>query len=477
MNLHHAGNDQLFSTVLLNLSQRRMLDLMPLVSGQPSSSSTALHLTYTLLSFLRQGLGSLLPHLLTKISEKGFTPTYLSKDDWIMRVLKAGKDNFSGEEYDALLSSMSHLLRAKLLRACCDSATNFAFLKRIVVGSYEEGSLPSVLCELLKLVGTLSAADYIDDCLVHTCPGMPAAQLLGLVRALSDRHVISAQQDKLWLMVGYARRGDVEMVQGVLQELYPNQNSVYFSGADLGNLVVLMEEMEEVKSELEKRLCTLNNIQSELSDIIKEKDTSRLMEFDDVSVALLNNNGNLYEIARRFGIHTAVFLLNQISTLHKDSLHLTEFLRQIEVAEDTKMFALFLTYYGFLLPRQIKLYGESVLRKHGILKECGYSRLTEAQLYLYSYCAYMPINQELLDSMEHLQPGEIANLLLVQCILYPGMGDKVGHFLKSGPYRKKLSSAKHLLKFMNLSGPMPGSKLRFVKKVVVADQLRLFDSR
>ena len=452
LNLHQSGADQLFYTTFLTLSKSATLDIIPLISGQSSSSSPQTHIVHAILAFVRLGIKDLVPLLINKVSDPSFASfsrNNISKDGWITRVLNLKYVSFQSADYDALITPLSSSCRAQLIKKCCDEGTHLDFIKQAILNSYESQTLHEVMLFLLQQGRNLSAGDYVDDCLIHTCPSLSGGKILALIRFLADHSIVNSYQQKFWMIVAYDKKDDCEdLAVDILRELYGEQDiSVYFSVQDLNNLMQLVSS-EQIQRELRGRADNMVSIIEEFElSVLQRKSTPRLLlggVNGTMSFQLLKENNLLYRVAQTFGVHSAIANLKTVTKVGKNCNDLVEFMKQIEVNEDHAMLKSLLKYYGFLLPPRMKIYGEKKLQKERKLKKTSYDKVTEIQLYLYSYLAHMPLDEHIMTMLKgSLNDNEIANLLMVQHVLNPvnvtEENDSVTALLNSPQYFKCLN--------------------------------------
>ena len=423
LNLHQSGSDRLFFTTFLTLSKAASLDIIPLISGQSSSASPQTHIVHTILAFVHLGVKDLVPLLINKISNPSFSSiskkTSLSKDGWIMRVLNLKGVSLEAGDYDALITPLSASCRAQLVKKCCDEGAHLNFVKQAVLNSYDTGTLHEMMLFLLQQAKNLSASDYVDDCLLHTCPTLPGEKILALVRLLTDHSLLNSYQQKFWMIVAYDKKENCEdLAMDILRELYGDRDgSMYFSIHDLNNLVQLVSS-DKIRQELLQRANVMESALEEFeSSVLQKEDTCTLLN-SNLSLQLLKENHLMYKIAQIFGIHTTVAALQTVTEVSKNCNDLGELLKQIEVNEDYGMMKSVLTYYGFLLPPHMRDYCERKLIKKRKLKKASYERLTEIQLYLYSYLLHMPFDEETMAMLQNrLNENEIVHLLMVHHVL------------------------------------------------------------
>jgi hypothetical protein len=203
---------------------------------------------------------------------------------------------------------------------------------------------------------------------------------------------------------------------------------------------------EEIRIELRRRADSLVKMLREFESVLEKKNTRRLLLSvvnNCVSFQLLKENNLLYRIAQTFGIHAAVATMLNVTEIGKNCNDLGELMKQIEVNTNHSMQEFFLKYYGFLLPPRMKAYGERLLTDERKLRRTSYEKVTELQLYLYSYLAHMPLDENVMAMLNgSLKDHEIINLLMALHVL--NRGDDTGPYsveiiLNSPPYHRKLS--------------------------------------
>ena len=406
----------------------------------------------------------LVPLLINKISSHKFANVKnkkgIAKDSWIMQVLNLEGVSLKAADYDALITPLIPTTRAELLRKCCDEGTNHAFIKQTVLNSYEAGSLKEVMLFVLQKGKDLSAADYVDDCLLHSCSSLSGGEILSLIRELADHSIVNSYQQKFWMIVAYDRKENgEELAIEMLEEVYgEGRNSVYFSTHDLNNLMQLVSS-ERLREELQHRADSLaSKIEHFEIEVLAKKSTAKLLDGSangDLCFQLLKVNDLLYKIASTFGIHAMMATLQTVTVVGKNCNDLVELMKQIETNDDDEMLQSFLTYYGFLLPLRLKSYGESNLVKAQKFKKSSYEKVTETQLYLYSFLTHMSINENVLAVLQkRLTKYEIAQILMAQYILDTKADteetDFVMEILNSRKYQKYLSKEdKELLELLS----------------------------
>ena len=463
LNLHQSGSDQLFYTTFLTLSKSATLDLVPLISGQSSSSSTQTHFLHTILAFIRLQMQDLVPLLINRISNPKFTNVKnkksIAKDSWIMKVLNLEGVSLKAADYDALITPLIPTTRAELLRKCCDEGTNHSFIKQTVLNSYEAGTLKEVMLFVLQKGKDLSATDYVDDCLIHSCSSLSGGEILSLIRELADHSIVNSYQQKFWMIVAYDRKENGEdLAIEMLQEVYGgDENSVYFSTHDLNNLIQLVSS-ERLQEELQHRADNLaSKIEHFEIEVLEKKNIAKLFDVSatgDLCFQLLKVNDLLYKIACKFGVHAMMTILQNVTFVGKNCNDLVELMKQIETNNDDQMLQLFLTYYGFLLPLVLKSYGERSLANTQKFKKSSYDKVTEMQLYLYSFLSHMPMDKNVLAVLQkRLNKYEITHILMAQYILNINADTEETYFimelLNSRKYQKYLSKKdKELLQLL-----------------------------
>ena len=429
LNHHQSGQDELFYTSFLTLSDYSMTDIMPLVS-QIQTTDKFKDISHAVLSFLKLGLSDIIPDFLKKISRRSFINNNIRKHEWIIRVVKEADFPLTPANYRALVVELPSHIRASLLLQCCNEGatpSNVAFISELVATSYQDQTLVEVFRLLLKSVGHLTAASYVDECLLYTLPSFNSSDLLTFVRYLADHHILGMYEQKFWMIVAYDKKDDgKDLLIDILQDLYPNEeSSAYFSLDDLHNLLTMVKSVD-IKQILQRKYDILENQKDTFEYKIMNleiKSTAKLFQFGkNLSFVLLKEDYLLYRISKLYGIHSTTYLMQNLTDFGKNTDHLTELLRQIEEKKDYKMLGILMRYYGVFLPVSIREHGKKLLSQNSKAKNVRvYENFTETQMYYYSYVTHMPHDDDLIKQFleKKLNPQDICNLLLVQYFHYP----------------------------------------------------------